>query len=194
MNRVMQYVAEVAPAHRGRGSAVEGLQQHAVATVQPALLFLTGATVLVLFIACANVANLLLARGVSRQREIATRLALGATPARLLQQGLTESVVLALTGCAAGLLLPVPGCSCWSTWLQRYLWFPALPSTVGYCLHRHDRARHRHDVGLLPTVQALKVRANDVLKETGTRNAGSAGRSRARMVLTVAEVALAVIL
>jgi putative ABC transport system permease protein len=68
-----------------------------------------GATVLVLWITCAKVANLLLARGVSRQKEIAIRLALGATPTRVLQQGLTESVVLALAGCAAGLMVAVGG-------------------------------------------------------------------------------------
>jgi putative ABC transport system permease protein len=195
MNRVMQYVAEVAPAHRGRGSAVEGLQQHAVATVQPALLFLMGATVLVLFIACANVANLLLARGVSRQRDIATRLALGATPTRLLQQGLTESVVLALAGCAAGLLVASAGVQVLVD-LAPTLPLVSSVSVDGRVLAFTVMIALATGItfGLLPTVQALKVRANDVLKETGTRNGSSAGRSRARMALTVAEVALAVIL
>jgi putative ABC transport system permease protein len=195
MNRLMRSVAEVDPSHRGRGSAVEGLQQHAVTTVRPALLFLMGATVLVLLIACANVANLLLARGVSRQKEMAIRLALGATPARVLQQGLTESVVLALAGCAAGLVVAVGGI--------RLLvdLAPALPLVSGVSVDGRVLAftiiialATGIAFGLLPTLRALRVQANDVLKEAGVRNAGSLGRSRARTVLTVAEVALAVIL
>jgi putative ABC transport system permease protein len=195
MSRLMRSIAEVNPDHRGRGSAVEGLQQHAVTSVRPALLFLMGATVLVLLIACANVANLLLARGVSRQKEIAVRLALGASPSRVLQQGLTESVVLALVGCAAGLVLAVGG--------MRLLvdFTPALPLVSGAAVDRRVLAfaviialATGVAFGVLPTLRALKVRANDVLNETGTRNAGSAGQSRARTILTVAEVALAAVL
>ena len=195
MTRVMQSVANIDPGHRGRGSAVEGLQQHAVAPVRPALLLLMGATVVVLLIACANVANLLLARGVSRRKEIAIRLAVGATPTRVLLQGLTESIVLALGGCAAGLLVAIGG--------MRLLVdvTPTLPLVSTAAVDGRVLAFAIMTAlvtgvtfGLLPTLQALKVRANDVLKETGTRNAGSAGRSRARTVLTVAEVALALIL
>ena len=195
VSRLMQSIAEADPSHRGRGSAVEPLQQHAVTSVRPVLLFLMGATALVLLIACANVANLLLARGVARQKEIAVRLALGASPGRALQQGLTESVLLALAGCAAGLVIAIAG--------MRLLvdFAPALPLLSGAVVDRWVLAfavlialATGVAFGLLPTLRALKVRANDVLKEAGTRNVGSAGQSRARTILTVAEVALAAVL
>lgn len=194
-NRVMQAIAANNPRHRGRGAAVEGLQQHAVAAIRPSLLVLLGATALVLMIACANVANLLLARGVSQQREVATRLALGAKPARVLQQRLLDSIVLALVGCGVGLVVAAGGMRL----LVRLA--PELPLAAGVALDWRVLTfavllalATGVAFGLLPIVQALRVRANDALKETGTRNAGSAARARVRTVLTVAEVALAVVL
>jgi len=132
---------------------------------------------------------------VSRQKELAVRLALGASANRVLQQGLIESVVLALLGCASGLVLAVGG--------MRLLvdFAPALPvasdvAVDGRVLTYAIIIALATGVafGLLPTVRALKVRASDVLKETATRNAGSAGQSSARTVLSVAEVALAAVL
>jgi putative ABC transport system permease protein len=195
MERVMRIVADVDPGHRGRGAAVAGLQQHAVTAVRPSLLLLMGAIVLVLVIACANVAGLLLARGATRQREVALRLALGAAPWRIAQQGLIEGIVLAVIGAAAGLLVAVAG-------VRLLVEFsPALPLVKEASLDARVLAftivtafATGIAFGILPTLQALKVQANDVLKEEGGRYAGSPRLTAMRTALTVAEVALALVL
>jgi len=195
MERVARIVADLDPGHRGRGAAVAGLQQHTVAALRPSLLLLMGAVVLVLLIACANVSGLLLARGAMRQREVALRLALGAASSRVLQQAVIEGIVLTLVGAAAGLLVAQAGIRAVAALA------PALPLVKAARLDGGvltftivTALATGVVVGVVPTLQALRVQANDVLKDDGTRHAGGARVSAIRTVLTVGQVALALVL
>src|SRR5262249_30867702 len=105
MNTISARLEQLYPADdKGWGAKVVPLHDDLVSDVRPALLVLLGAVAFVLLIACANVANLVLARTFSRQKEIAIRTALGASSRRVAQQILTESVLLAFIGGALGLI------------------------------------------------------------------------------------------
>jgi putative ABC transport system permease protein len=161
---------------------------------RPVLIFLAAVT-LVLLIACANVANLMLARGITRSRELALRSALGAGRRRLLRQLLTESALLALTGGALGALASFAGI--------RLLRF-AFPQDVPFYIQlRIDGVALAFALtaslatgllfGLLPAVRAARVDVNASLRE-GARTGSDAGRSRLRSSLVALEIALSVVL
>jgi len=108
MNAVLAAILLIDPDATQR-VGIEGLRDHMAREVEPALLALLGAVVLVLLIACANVANMLLARAAAREKEIAVRRAVGAQPGRILRQMLTESLLLAVSGATLGLFLALWG-------------------------------------------------------------------------------------
>ena len=159
------------------------------------LMVLLGAVGFVLLIACVNVANLLSARSVSRQREIAIRAALGADRWRLLRQLLTESFVLAAAGGLLGVFIAV-----WGAELLLAFAPPSIPRldevavdwlvlAVGLVTTIASAVIS----GLVPALQSLTTRPDDTLKDT-TRGTVNPGRRRMSQVFVVAEVALAVVL
>src|SRR6266545_902667 len=167
-----------------------------------ALLVLMGAVGFVLLIACANVANLLLTRAATRRREMAIRLALGATRAKVLRQLLTESLLLSLIGGALGLLLAVWGVEALTRLLPELNFsFQSLSELRGEI--RVDRVALLFTLvisiltglffGLAPGWQAAKTDFNESLKEGG-RSGGVAGHQRTRHALVVVETALALAL
>ena len=183
-------------ANAGIGVRLVPMHEEIVGDVRQPLLILFGTAMLVLLIACANVANLVLARAASRQRELAIRTALGAGRRRLIAQLLTESLVLAAVGGAAGLLLAAWG-------------IQALPSLAPANLPRLTGVRIDTSVilytslaslvtglmfGAAPALQSAAATAGEFLKERGrTESQGARGR-RLRAAFAIAEVAVALVL
>lgn len=177
------------------GAAVESLKGRIVAPVRPALLVFMGAVGLVLLIACANVANLLLARAFSQEKERAVRLALGASRMRLLRLALADGLLLSLAGGALGILLAV-----WIVDLFLALAPGSFPRLDGVHVNAPVMAFTLLVsiftgvfCGLLPGLAARDANLQDVLR-AGRGSGEARSGSRTRNVLVVAEVALAFLL
>jgi putative ABC transport system permease protein len=182
--------------NNNRFNKVVSLHRHLIGETDTMLWLLLGAVTFVLLIACANVANLLLANAAGRQKEIAIRSALGASRFRVVRQLFTESALLALAGGAVGLLLSIWGVPLITRLLPRE--FPRLNEiqmdwrVLGFTLGASVLTGFLF--GLAPAFHITKFGVQDAMKESSHGAGGSIHRSRLRHALIVAEVALSVVL
>jgi putative ABC transport system permease protein len=182
--------------NKGWGATPVPLREDLVGDVRPALLILLGAVTLVLLTACANVANLLLAKTLSRRKEIAIRAAMGASRYRLLQQALSETVLLALAGGALGLIFAHYGVVLIVRFLAQRLprsteigldvW--VLTFALGVSLLSGIA------VGLLSMLRLAKADVSESLKQGLGRTSSESGGTGLRNILVVSEVALSLML
>ena len=181
-------------ADKNLGIAVVSLKDDFVGNVRSPLLVLLGAVGCLLLIACVNAANLLLARALSRSRELAVRVALGATRARIVRQLLTESAVLATLGGTLGILLAIIGTRSTRVWLPA-----ALPRAEAIGIDGRGLAFTIATCvlaavvfGLAPALRGARADVQSVLKESARGSGG--GRHRTQRTFVAVEVALALVL
>jgi len=181
---------------KGWGATVLPLREQLVGDVRPALLVLLGAVAFVLLIACANVANLVLAKTLSRKKEIAVRTALGASRATVLRQILVETLILSIAGGALGLFLARFGI----TLIEKFL-ADQLPSSVEIALDAQVLAFTVFLAlfagilaGLLPAVRFTRTDVCEALKQGQSRGSSDSSGNKTRSLLVVSEVALSLLL
>ncbi|HEY2548157.1 MAG TPA: ABC transporter permease [Candidatus Acidoferrum sp.] len=177
--------------HKNWDVLITPMENPSAVRMRTALLVLFGAVGLVLLVACANIVNLLLARNAVRQKEIALRIALGASRARLLGQLLTESIVLSMLGGALGIFLADAGLRVLGEFVPSDLDSVKQVGLNGWVLAFTLAVSFLAGIvcGLIPAVQTLKQDLQGILKE-GTR---AAGGQKLRSLLVVSEIALALI-
>jgi len=182
--------------NKDQGAEVVSITDEIIGGIRPTLLMIFGAVLFVLLVACANVANLLLARASVRYKEITIRSAIGAVRSRLVRQLLTESILLAFLGGGLGLLLAI--------------WGTALVESAGSSINPmfHDIHIDMRCLaftfglsivtglifGLAPALQTSKPNLAESLKEAGRGSGPSASRNRLRSVLVVSEIAITLVL
>lgn len=182
--------------NRGYGVAVVSITEEIIGSIRPTLLMIFGAVVFVLLVACANVANLLLARATVRHKEITIRSAIGAGRGQLIRQLLTESLLLALLGGGLGLLLATWGTSVVAAagskinpmFQNIHMDRRCLAFTVGVSILTG------FIFGLAPALQISKPNLAEALKETGRGSGPAASRNRLRSALVISEIAMTLVL
>jgi len=197
MDTIQARLAATYPVNTEFGASLRPIREVFVGEIRPAILVLFGAVLFVLLIACANVANLFLMRGAARTREIALRIALGATRGRIVRQMLAESLVLAFFGGLLGVSISIAGIRGLSTLIVpmdmqggasatlsgAVLLFAAVAVVVSSLMF-----------GLVPALQLTKPEVQSELKEGGRSSSAGRGQSSVRGFLAVAEMAVALIL
>jgi putative ABC transport system permease protein len=197
MNTISERLAQTYPDDdRGWGAVVSSLREETVGEVRPALLMMLGAVAFVLLIACANVANLILARTFARRKELAIRSAIGASRSSIVQQLLSESVLISLSGGLLGLLAAHFGIELlirfFADKLPRMgdigLNGPVLGFTFALSIATGILS------GLLPAWNMTKGDLNDALKQGLGHTDADTGSSKTRSALVAVEVALSLVL
>ncbi|HKO60924.1 MAG TPA: ABC transporter permease [Pyrinomonadaceae bacterium] len=197
INAIDQRLAQTyVETNSGWSTRITNLRERTVTGLRTSLLVLLGAVAMVLLIACANVANLLLARVATRQKEMAVRTALGASRWRIVRQLLTESLLLSIIGGIAGFGL--------SVWLTRLLIAVSPPNTPRFDEIGIDARVFLFTLGITlitglvfgvaPAFQASRLDLNQHLKESGRRGSGGESHNRLGSLLIVSEIALSFML
>jgi len=194
---IAQRVGQAHPlTNKGYGVAVVSITDEITGGIRPTLLMIFGAVIFVLLVACANVANLLLARATVRHKEITIRSAIGAGRGQLIRQLLTESLLLAVLGGGLGLLIAT-----WGTTVVAAAGSKINPMFQDIHLDRRCLAftvgvsiLTGFIFGLAPALQISKPNLAESLKETGRGSGPAASRNRLRSALVISEIAMTLVL